>query len=90
MGGAGATDMIYTLCDNLHALRVIETGVSCGWSSLAILLSFASALGVEPALEVDLEAQRQEPEGGKPEKHLEPEPALGFEANYGKILLTID
>jgi predicted O-methyltransferase YrrM len=38
-GGAGATNVIYTLCENLRATRVIETGVSCGWSSLAILLS---------------------------------------------------
>jgi len=39
MGGAGALDLIYALCEHTQAKNVIETGVAYGWSSLAILLS---------------------------------------------------
>lgn len=39
MGGAGALDLIYALCEYTQAKNVIETGVAYGWSSLAALLS---------------------------------------------------
>lgn len=39
MGGAGNLDLLYWSAEHLKALRVIETGVAFGWSSLAILLS---------------------------------------------------
>ncbi len=39
MGGAGEVDLLYHLCLHLRAERVVETGVSHGWSSLAILLA---------------------------------------------------
>jgi len=39
MGGEGATDLLYTLCERVQARRVLETGVAYGWSSFAILCS---------------------------------------------------
>lgn len=39
MGGAGNIDLIYWLAEQLSAIRVVETGVASGWSSLAFLLS---------------------------------------------------
>lgn len=45
MGGGGAMDFLYTLCETLVARRVVETGVAYGWSSLAILLSLQSRPG---------------------------------------------
>lgn len=39
MGGAGALNLIYAICENLKAKNVLETGVAYGWSTLAILLS---------------------------------------------------
>ncbi len=39
MGGAADCSLLYTLCRKLGAQTVIETGVACGWSSLAVLLS---------------------------------------------------
>jgi predicted O-methyltransferase YrrM len=45
LGGAGNTDLLFTLCETLQATRVVETGVANGWSSLAILLSIARRPG---------------------------------------------
>jgi len=39
MGGAGALDLIYALCEYTQAKNMLETGVAYGWSSLAGLLS---------------------------------------------------
>lgn len=39
MGGAGDLNLLYHLCEFVKAERVVETGVGCGWSSLAVLLS---------------------------------------------------
>jgi hypothetical protein len=39
MGGPGALNLIYALCEHTQAKNVIETGVAYGWSSLAALLS---------------------------------------------------
>jgi predicted O-methyltransferase YrrM len=39
MGGEGNLDLLYWSAEYLKALKVIETGVAYGWSSLAILLS---------------------------------------------------
>tara|TARA_B100002052_G_C15877727_1_gene597746 strand:- start:98 stop:889 length:792 start_codon:yes stop_codon:yes gene_type:complete len=39
MGGSSNLDLIYYCCEYLNATRVVETGVSYGWSSLSILLS---------------------------------------------------
>jgi predicted O-methyltransferase YrrM len=41
MGGPGAIDLIYSVCEALGAKRAIETGVAYGWSSLALLLSLS-------------------------------------------------
>ncbi|MEX0868342.1 MAG: class I SAM-dependent methyltransferase [Nitriliruptoraceae bacterium] len=41
LGGAGNLALLYDLCEELQATRVIETGIAYGWSSLAILLSIA-------------------------------------------------
>ena len=39
LGGAGNLELIYQLSEYLKAEKVLETGVSYGWSSLAFLLS---------------------------------------------------
>ncbi|HEY9848476.1 MAG TPA: class I SAM-dependent methyltransferase [Leptolyngbyaceae cyanobacterium] len=39
MGGAGNLELIYQISEYLQAKQVIETGVSYGWSSLALLMS---------------------------------------------------
>ena len=37
MGGAGATDIIYSVLKATNSRKIIETGVAYGWSSFAIL-----------------------------------------------------
>lgn len=43
--GAGSLDLIYWLSEHVAATRVLETGVSAGWSSLAFLLSLRNRSG---------------------------------------------
>lgn len=45
MGGAGALDLIYTLCESTQVKNALETGVAYGWSSLAALLSVSKRNG---------------------------------------------
>ncbi|NLN32160.1 MAG: class I SAM-dependent methyltransferase [Flavobacteriaceae bacterium] len=45
MGGAGALDLIYNLCEFTQAQNALETGVAYGWSSLAALLSLTKRNG---------------------------------------------
>lgn len=45
MGGAGALDLIYHLCEFTQAKNTLETGVAYGWSSLAALLSLQKRNG---------------------------------------------
>jgi predicted O-methyltransferase YrrM len=45
MGGPGELDILYWAAEHLKALKVIETGVAYGWSSLAILLSLNTRHG---------------------------------------------
>lgn len=45
LGGAGNLELLYDLCEELEAQRVIETGVAYGWSSLAILCSITKRHG---------------------------------------------
>lgn len=45
MGGAGALDLIYHLCEFTQAGNALETGVAYGWSSLAALLSLSKRKG---------------------------------------------
>lgn len=45
MGGPGAINLIYSVCEALDAKRAIETGVAYGWSSLALLLSLSKRGG---------------------------------------------
>jgi predicted O-methyltransferase YrrM len=45
MGGPGDLDLLYWSAEYLSASRVVETGVACGWSSLAILLSLQRRQG---------------------------------------------
>jgi predicted O-methyltransferase YrrM len=45
MGGAGALDLIYNLCEFTQAKNTLETGVAYGWSSLAALLSLTKRNG---------------------------------------------
>jgi hypothetical protein len=42
MGGAADLNLIYWICEYSNAIKVIETGVAYGWSSLSILLSLRS------------------------------------------------
>ncbi len=46
MGGAGALDLIYYLCEYTQAENALETGVAYGWSSLAALLSISKRNGM--------------------------------------------
>lgn len=46
MGGAGALDLIYNICEFSRAKNVLETGVAYGWSSLAALLSVSQRNGI--------------------------------------------
>lgn len=46
MGGAGALDLIYQLCELTGAENALETGVAYGWSSLAALLSLQQRNGM--------------------------------------------
>ena len=45
MGGPGDLDLLYWLAEHCAAKKVLETGVACGWSSLALLLSLAHRPG---------------------------------------------
>lgn len=45
MGGAGALDLIFNLCEFTDAKNALETGVAYGWSSLAALLSLSKRNG---------------------------------------------
>jgi predicted O-methyltransferase YrrM len=45
LGGPGNLELLYNLCEELEARRVIETGVAYGWSSLAILCSITKRNG---------------------------------------------
>ena len=45
LGGAGNLDLLFSLCEALGAVRVVETGVAYGWSSLVILLSLGNRPG---------------------------------------------
>lgn len=42
LGGGGNMTLLYWLCEQLEATRVLETGVAYGWSSLAILMSLSN------------------------------------------------
>lgn len=42
MGGAGNLSLLYSLVLGSAALKIVETGVAYGWSSLAILLAISS------------------------------------------------
>ncbi len=53
MGGGADVDLLYSLCLALNAVRVLETGVAFGWSSLAILTAIADRPGAKLA-SVDL------------------------------------
>lgn len=41
MGGGTNLELLFSVCENLGATSVLETGVAFGWSSLAILLSIS-------------------------------------------------
>ena len=45
MGGEGAISFIYHLVKSTKSLKIIETGVAYGWSSLAILLAIKNREG---------------------------------------------
>ena len=44
-GGQGHIILIYAVCENLKAVKALETGVAYGWSSAAILQSISKRSG---------------------------------------------
>ena len=44
-GGQGHIFLLYCVCENIKALKVLETGVAYGWSSAAILSSISKRSG---------------------------------------------
>jgi predicted O-methyltransferase YrrM len=44
-GGQGHIVLIYAVCENLKAVKALETGVAYGWSSAAILSSVSKRSG---------------------------------------------
>jgi predicted O-methyltransferase YrrM len=62
MGGPADLDLLYRIAEHLRAMRVVETGVAYGWSSLALLLSLQHRPGARlistdmPYLERDNDA----------------------------------
>ncbi|HVT84671.1 MAG TPA: class I SAM-dependent methyltransferase [Chitinophagaceae bacterium] len=42
MGGSGAIDLLYNLCEATQSCKILETGVAYGWSTVAILLSIST------------------------------------------------
>jgi len=44
-GGQGHVFLLYAVCENLEAMKVLETGVAYGWSSAAILSSISKRSG---------------------------------------------
>jgi predicted O-methyltransferase YrrM len=45
LGGAGDLTLLYCVAQHLRVMRVVETGVAYGWSSLALLLSLKDRPG---------------------------------------------
>ena len=56
-GGQGYTFLLYGVCENLEAKKVLETGVAYGWSSAAILSSLSKRSG--KLISVDMPMVRQ-------------------------------
>ena len=56
-GGQGFTFLLYGLCENIEAMKVLETGVAYGWSSAAILSSVRKRSG--KLISVDMPMVRQ-------------------------------
>ncbi len=47
MGGAANLDLLYNIAELLGAKEILETGVACGWSSMALLLSLNNRNGTK-------------------------------------------
>ena len=56
-GGQGHIFLLYGVCENLQAMKVLETGVAYGWSSAAILSSICERSG--KLISVDMPMVRQ-------------------------------
>ena len=56
-GGEGHIVLIYAICENLKAVKALETGVGYGWSSAAILQSISKRSG--KLISVDMPMVRQ-------------------------------
>jgi len=56
-GGQGHVFLLYSVCENLDAVKVLETGVAYGWSSYAILSSVSKRSG--KLISVDMPMVRQ-------------------------------
>jgi len=44
-GGQGHIFLLYSICENIESIKVLETGVAYGWSSAAILQSISKRSG---------------------------------------------
>ena len=56
-GGQGHIFLLYDVCENLEAVKALETGVAYGWSSAAILSSVSKRSG--KLISVDMPMVRQ-------------------------------
>tara|TARA_Y100000758_G_C15993826_1_gene401525 strand:- start:144 stop:914 length:771 start_codon:yes stop_codon:yes gene_type:complete len=56
-GGQGHIFLLYSVCENLEATKVLETGVAYGWSSASILSSISKRLG--KLISIDMPMVRQ-------------------------------
>ena len=56
-GGQGHIFLLYGVCENLDAVKVLETGVAYGWTSAAILSSISKRAG--KLISVDMPMVRQ-------------------------------
>ena len=56
-GGQGHIFLLYGVCENLKAMKVLETGVAYGWSSAAILSSINQRSG--KLISVDMPMMKQ-------------------------------
>ena len=56
-GGQGHIFLLYSMCENLEAIKVLETGVAYGWSSASILSSVSKRSG--KLISVDMPMVRQ-------------------------------
>ena len=53
-GGQGHVYLLYSVCENLKAKKVVETGVAYGWSSASILKSISKRSGLLVSIDMPM------------------------------------